>query len=304
MQILRSTPELQKVPGPVFLAIGVFDGVHRGHRAVIERALKDSQPAGGNAVVVTFDPHPMRVLRPDIAPRLITATQHKIQLIESLQVNYVLILQFTKEFAATPPEDFIRSLASSCRPLREICVGHSWEFGKNRAGNLRLLDRLGEVLGFEEVGVEAVMEGEEIVSSTLIRRAVRAGDFKRAARFLGRDYSILGTVEPGEGLGKLLGFPTANLSAHSEQFPPDGVYAVNAVVKGRNRRGIVNLGMRPTLNYNDRNRVLELHIFDFHEDLYGEDVEVFFRRFLRPEIRFPDISALKAQINRDIEAAR
>jgi riboflavin kinase/FMN adenylyltransferase len=304
MEILRSALELEKIPGPVFLAIGVFDGVHLGHRAVIERALKDSRTAGGSAVVVTFDPHPMRILRPEIAPRLITATQHKILLIESLGVNYALILPFTKEFAATPPDDFIRLLSASCHPLREICVGHSWEFGKNRAGNLKLLGLLGEALGFEEVGVEAVTVGGEIVSSTLIRHAVRSGDLQRAANFLGRQYSILGTVEYGEGLGKQIGCPTANLSAHSEQFPPDGVYAVNAVVRGRNRPGIVNLGRRPTVSGTEGKRVLELHIFDLDEDLYGEEVEVFFQTYLRPEIRFPNISALKSQIARDIAEAR
>ncbi len=304
MEILRSASELKKIPGPVFLAIGVFDGVHLGHRAVIERALKDSKAAGGSAVVVTFDPHPMRILRPDTAPRLITATQHKIQLLESLEVRHALILSFTKEFAATPPEDFIRSLAASCRPLREICVGHSWEFGKNRAGNLKLLGRLGEALGFEEIGVEAVMVDGEIVSSTLIRRAVRSGDLERAARFLGREYSILGKVERGEGLGKQIGYPTANLSAHSEQFPPDGVYAVNAAVKGRDLPGIVNLGTRPTIAGSEGKRILELHIFDLDENLYGKEIEVFFRTYLRPEIRFPGVAALKSQIAQDIEAAR
>ena len=303
MEILRSAHELEKIPGPVFLAIGVFDGVHLGHRAVIERALKDSRAARGSAVVVTFDPHPMRILRPDTAPHLITATQHKIELIESLGVKYVLILAFTQEFAATPPEDFIQLLAASCHPLREICVGHSWEFGKNRAGNLKLLGRLGEALGFEEVGVEAVKVDGEIVSSTLIRRAVRSGDLQRAARFLGRDYSILGTVERGEGLGKQIGFPTANLSAHSEQFPPNGVYTVDAALKGRCLRGIVNLGTRPTIAGREGRRTLELHIFDLNEDLYGEEVEVFFRTYVRPEMKFPSVDALKAQIARDIEAA-
>ena len=304
MKVLRSVPELTAVPGPVFLAIGVFDGVHLGHRAVIERALGDAEMAGGAAVVVTFDPHPIRILRPDVAPRLITATEHKIQLIRALGVSHLLVIPFTAEFAGTPPEEFIRSLADSCRPLREICVGHSWEFGKNRAGNLQLLDRMGNELGFEEIGVNAVKVDGDVVSSTLIRHAVREGDLARAARFLGREYSILGTVEHGEGLGRTLGFPTANLSAHSEQFPPNGVYAVDAEVRGERRRGIVNVGVRPTISPAKVARLLELHLFDLDTDLYGEDIEVFFRRYIRPEMKFEGIEALRAQIVADIASAR
>jgi riboflavin kinase/FMN adenylyltransferase len=304
MRVMQTAADLESVPGPVVLAIGVFDGVHLGHRAVIERATTDARRFGGNAVVVSFDPHPMRVLRPDKAPRLLTSTGHKIRLIRSLGVEHLLMLHFDAALASTPPEVFIHTLHAHARPLREICVGHEWSFGRNRAGNLALLRRMGDELGFDEVGVPAVKIGGEIVSSTLIRRAVQTGDLKRAATLLGREYTILGTVVEGDHLGRRLGFPTANLSAHSEQFPPDGVYAVEARHRGEMIPGVVNIGVRPTVKAAGGQRLLELHLFDFDREIYGEEIEVFFRRFLRSEIRFPDVASLQAQIGRDAAEAR
>lgn len=296
--------DLAGIPGPLFLAIGVFDGVHLGHRAVLERALNDARAAGGTAVAVTFDPHPVRVLRPEQAPRLLTSTPHKKRLIRALGIEHLLIIPFDLTFAATPPEQFIRALAAASKPLREICVGFEWSFGKGRAGNLALIDRLGHELGFEEVGLPAVQIDGQVVSSTLIRRAVETGDFATAARFLGREYTILGTVQAGAQLGRKLGFPTANLSAHNEQFPPNGVYAVEVAHAGRTLPGVANIGVRPTLQNAAGERVFEVHLFDFAEDLYGQDLEVTFRHFLRPEQRFPDLDALKAQITRDAEKAQ
>ncbi len=302
---LRSISELARVPGPVFLAIGVFDGVHLGHRAVIERALADARAAGGSTVVVTFDPHPVRVLRPERAPRLLTSTPHKLRLIRALGVEHILVIPFDLAFAATPPEEFIRQLAAAGNPLREICVGHQWSFGKGRAGNLEMLARLGGELGFEEVGVAAVEIGGRIVSSTLTRQAVESGDLAEAARLLGRDYTILGTVVEGRRLGRTIGFPTANISAHNEQFPPNGVYAVEVLRNGdAPRRGVANIGVRPTVAEAGGERVLEVHVFDFDGDLYGRDLEIIFRRFLRAEKKFPSLKALQTQIALDAAEAR
>jgi riboflavin kinase/FMN adenylyltransferase len=306
MQILRSIAELATVPGPVFLAIGVFDGVHLGHQAVIRRAIEAAAKTGGSAVVVTFDPHPMRVLRPGQAPRLLTSTVHKTALISALGVKHLLILPFTPEFAATPPREFVTQLHAACQPLHEICVGHTWSFGKGRAGNLELLKAMGDQLGFDEVGLPAVEIDGEIVSSTLVRATVEAGDLAKVERLLGRPFSILGTVKHGDHLGRSLGFPTANLSAHNEQFPPNGVYAVEAFIQGENkhrRPGVVNIGVRPTVHEHSE-RHLELHLFDFNEDLYGKDVEVVFRQFLRPEQKFSGLDALKTQIALDAQRAR
>jgi riboflavin kinase/FMN adenylyltransferase len=296
--------ELAALPGPVVLAIGVFDGVHLGHQAVLKRARDDAQRLGGTAAAVTFDPHPVRVLRPEAAPRLLTATAHKLRLIRAQGIAHTLLLRFDLEFASTPPANFIRRLAAATRPLREICVGHAWSFGAKRAGNLQLLEALGKELGFAEVGVPAVEVDGEIVSSTLIRQAVETGDLTRAARLLGRDYTILGTVVKGQQLGRTLGFPTANLAAHNEQFPPDGVYAIQAQVRGEPRRGVANIGVRPTLSQPTGERLVEVHLFDFAASIYGDDIEVAFGRFLRPEQKFTSLEGLRAQIQRDVAAAR
>ena len=304
MRILRSIPELAQIPGPVFLAIGVFDGVHRGHQAVISTAARHAQDAGGTAVVVTFDPHPAKILRPQESPRLLTATQHKIELIRALGVSHLLVLKFDRELASTAPADFVRQLVAAAKPLREICVGQEWSFGKNRAGNLALLKELGAQLDFNVVGVEPVTSEGTIVSSTAIRKAVEAGDFKTAARMLGRNYTILGTVEEGKHLGRSLGFPTANLSAHSEQFPPNGVYAAEGLLEGKTLRGVVNLGVRPTIESEVPQRVLEFHVFDLDQDLYGKDIELRFLQYLRSEQKFENLAALREQIERDVKSAQ
>jgi len=304
MRVLRSIPELTQIPGPVFLAIGVFDGVHLGHQAVISTAARHAADAGGTAVVVTFDPHPAKILRPQESPRLLTATQHKIALIRALGVSHLLVLTFDRELASTTPEDFVRQLVAAAKPLREICVGQEWSFGKNRAGNLTLLKELGAQLNFNVVGVEPVTSDGTIVSSTAIRKAVEAGDFATATRMLGRDYTILGTVEEGKHLGRSLGFPTANLSAHSEQFPPNGVYAAEGLLGGKTVQGVVNLGVRPTVADGAPQRVLEFHLFDVDRDLYGEDIELRFLRYLRPERKFENLAALREQIGQDVATAR
>jgi riboflavin kinase / FMN adenylyltransferase len=304
MLVLRSISDLATLPGPLFLAIGVFDGVHLGHQAVISTSAKHAKEAGGTPVVVTFDPHPVKVLRPNNAPHLITATQHKIALIRDLGVRHLLVLHFDRSFAATSPEDFVEQLVENSKPLREICVGHEWSFGKGRAGDLALLKDLGQQAGFNVIGVQAVSVNGEVVSSTAIRKAVEEGNLVKATQMLGREYTILGTVVRGEQLGRKLGFPTANLSAHSEQFPPNGVYVTEARMGGAVHRGVANLGFRPTVAGEKSERLLELHLFDFDREIYGEEMEVRFLRYLRPEQKFADVEALKAQIARDVEQAR
>jgi riboflavin kinase / FMN adenylyltransferase len=304
MQILRSIPELSHFPGPLFLAIGVFDGVHVGHQAVISTSAEHARTANGTPVVVTFDPHPEKILRPEKAPHLLTATPHKIALIRTLGVRHLLIIKFNKQFAATEPEDFVQQLIQHSKPLREICVGHEWSFGKNRRGNLELLTQLGVKFDFNVVGIPPLSVNDEIVSSTAIRRAVEAGDLEKAARMLGREYTILGTVVHGDDLGKKIGFPTANLSAHSEQFPPNGVYFAEAKLDGVVYSGVVNLGYRPTVSSSKADRVLEIHLLDFKRDIYGEDLELRFVRYLRPEKKFENIDGLARQIEHDVQQAR
>jgi len=300
VNILPAIADLACLDGPVILAIGVFDGVHLGHRAVIARALDDARAMNGHSVIVTFDPHPIRVLRPAEAPRLLTSTPHKIRLIRELGATHLLIIPFNEQFAAMPPERFIETLAGACRPLREICVGHQWSFGKGRSGNLELLKRLGDALGFDEVGVHAVQIDNQIVSSTLIRNAVANGDLETAHRFLGRPFAVLGTVVHGDGRGRTIGYPTANLDTANEQFPPNGVYAATIIHHDEKRRAVVNIGVRPTMIEQARQRVIEAHLLDFRGDLYGQEIELRFDRYLRPEQKFGSVDELRAQIARDV----
>ena len=304
MEILRSIPELERLRGPLFLAIGVFDGVHRGHQAVISTSADHAAASNGTPGVVTFDPHPEKVLRPQAAPHLLSATEHKIALIRALGVEHLLIITFDKQFAATEPEDFVQKLVIHSKPLQEICVGHEWSFGKNRRGNLDLLKKLGAKFNFDVVGIPPVKINGAVVSSTAIREAIEKGDLAKAAEMLGREYTILGTVTRGDNLGKKIGFPTANLSAHSEQFPPNGVYVAEARIDGELYRGVINLGIRPTVSSGKSERVLEIHLFDFNRDIYGHDVEVRFLKFLRSEKKFQDLDTLVQQIRQDVEQAR
>jgi riboflavin kinase/FMN adenylyltransferase len=304
MDVLHSISELEQLSGPIFLAIGVFDGVHLGHQAVITASLQHAALTDGTAVVVTFDPHPLKVLRPHDAPHLLTATEHKIALIREVGVEHLLLIKFDQQFASTAPENFIEQLVRHSKPLREICVGHEWAFGKGRRGNVDLLRKLGTQHRFDVISIRPVKVNGTVVSSTAIRQAVEAGDFATAAAMLGRDYTILGTVTGGERLGKKLGFPTANLSAHSEQFPPNGVYCAEAKLDGQLLRGVVNLGYRPTVSADKHERVLEIHLLDFDRDIYGKDIEVRFLRYLRPEKKFENVDALVRQIEADVKQAR
>ena len=304
METLRSVSELSRLQDPLFLAIGVFDGVHLGHKAVISTSAEHARAVNGTPVVVTFDPHPEKILRPDKAPHLLTATPHKIALIRALGVRHLLIISFDKHFAATEPEDFVQQLVQHSKLLREICVGHEWSFGRNRRGNLQLLEKLGAEFDFNVVGIPPVTVNGEIVSSTKVRRAIEAGDLKKAASMLGREYTILGTVVHGDDLGKKIGFPTANLSAHSEQFPPNGVYFAEASLDGVVYPGVVNLGYRPTISSERSDRILEVYLLDFNRNVYGKDLELRFIRYLRPEKKFENLDALVRQIESDVHQAR
>lgn len=302
MRVLHSLAELAQVPGPVCIAIGVFDGVHLGHQTLVREAMAEAKKRGGTAVALTFHPHPARILRPQSAPHLLTSTPHKVALIGALECPYLLQVAFDEAFAAQSPQTFIEALATAA-DLRLICVGRDWAFGKNRAGNVALLKELGARLGFETLEIPAVSVDGEVISSTRIRKAVEEGDFATARKFLGREYTILGTVRHGAGLGGKIGFPTANLAAHSEQFPPNGVYAVRLMLRGEWYAGVANVGVRPTVA-NAGERLLETHIFDFTGDCYGEDVEVRFEHFLRPEQKFASVDELKKQIASDAARAR
>ena len=304
MQTLTSIENLASIRGPIHMAIGFFDGVHAGHQEVIAHARAAAAESGGSAVVATFDPHPLKFLRPDKAPRLLTSTRHKALIMERLGVSQLLVILFDAATAALEPDAFISRIAEACQPLASITVGKSWAFGRGRTGTLATLKTLGERHGFTAHGICPVTLGDEPVSSTRIRTAVERGDFTAAAHLLARDYSILGTVVHGRHLGKQLGFPTANLALEAEQLPPLGVYAVRALVRATLLPGVANLGHRPTVDGDSTERHLEVHLFDFTGDLYGETMEVRFVQRLREEQRFENIEQLKAQITRDAGHAR
>lgn len=282
--------------GPVHLAIGVFDGVHPGHQAVIHSALRTE----GTGVVVTFDPHPEQILRPKTRPLLLTSTRHKIAILSSLGVERLLVQRFDGLFSRTPAEEFVKRLQTACRPLGSVAVGRDWTFGHRGLGNIGLLRKLGVTVH----AVQPVIIDREIVSSTRIREAVLIGDLMRAARLLGRRYTVLGRVVAGDQVGHELGFPTANLAVESEQLPPNGVYAVQVRSNHQSLFGVANLGLRPTIDPNGTDRRLEVHLFDFNREIYGEDLEVDFRSFLRSQEKFESLEALRAKIAEDVAAAR
>lgn len=304
MQLLTSIESLSTVRGPVHLAIGFFDGVHAGHQEVINHARRAAAETGGSAVVATFDPHPLKFLQPDKAPRLLTSTHHKALIMERLGVGHLLVIPFDAAMAALDPDEFIDRIAAACRPLASITVGKSWAFGRGRTGSLATLQNLGRRLGFTAHGIAPVTFGGEPISSTRIRSLIERGDFAEAASLLARDYSILGSVVQGRQLGRKLGFPTANLALEAEQLPPIGVYAVRALVRDRLFPGVANLGMRPTVEGDGATRQFEVHLFDFTGDIYGETMEVRFVQRLREEMRFENLEQLKAQIERDSVRAR
>ncbi len=303
MQVLSSIDALSTLPGPVALAVGVFDGIHLGHQEVIRAAQEHAAHHRGVAVVVTFSPHPAHVLRPGSAPKLLCSLRHQQLILDQIGIPCLLACPFTQDTARTPARAFIQQLVSACQPLGCISVGHSWTFGHRREGDIHLLMDLGRHHDFAVYGVPPVRIGGEVVSSTLIREAVSTGDLARAASFLGREYSVFGPVVEGQHLGRQLGFPTANVAVENEQLPPPGVYAAKVRVQGSWHPAAANLGVRPTVS-SSAELSLEVHLIDWSGNLYGQDIEVSFTRLLRKEMKFGSLDGLKTQIARDVISAR
>lgn len=303
MKIFRELTELQSVPGPVFLAIGIFDGVHRGHQALIVEAQADAAKTGGTAIVMTFEPHPMMFFQRAEAPLRLSSPTHKSVLMERQGVTHLAVLPFRADRAAQTAEEFVHELLRVCRPLGGICVGAEWRFGRGRMGDVMFLQKMGAVNGFEVDGIPAVKIRGEVISSTAIRLAVARGDLDFACDAFGRPYAVMGTVIEGRKTGRQLGWPTANIDTEGLQLPPDGVYESRVIVGSADYRAVANLGIRPTL-VSSGTRVLEVHLLDFQGDLYGMNVEVEFLRFLRGEKKFASVQDLKAQIVRDVASVQ
>ena len=304
MPLLTAATELRASPRKVCVAIGVFDGVHLGHQQVIRQTLADARQHEGVPVVLTFDRHPSTVVAPDRVPPMLYSLPQKLRAIESLGVANTLLIHFDRAFSQQTGEQFIRTLARDFGQLHSICVGAEFTFGHQRSGNVPLLQQLGTELNFTVHGLAALALDGQSVSSTRIREAVRTGDLDAASQMLGREYSIAGTVIRGDQLGRKLGFPTANLDVTGLVLPPNGVYAVHARVAGREHRGALNLGLRPTLASPTPRLQCEVHLLDFAEDIYGAELELTFAAKLRDEQKFADVEALKFQITRDLAAAR
>ena len=289
--------------GPI-VAIGNFDGVHRGHLKLVERIRKAAQDRGTVPVVLTFDPHPPRVLRPDKAPPLLMTLQQKAATLENAGVAGLAVVRFSAAMAAWEPEQFVRRVLVDWLRASEVWVGADFLFGRNRTGTFSLLRTLGQQWGYRAEKVEPVRYRDFIISSTRIRRLLTEGRVDEASALLGRHYALTGDVVRGQQRGRLLGFPTANLSTANELVPMTGVYATLVSVDGHTFRAVTNVGVRPTFG-DALAPTVESHLLDVSPDLYGQTLQVAFVQRLRDEQRFADVDALRGQIAADVaQAAR
>lgn len=291
-------------PTGTVVTVGSFDGIHRGHQAVLAEIVRRARARGLASLLVTFDPHPLEVVNPAAAPRLLTLPDEKRELLAQTELDRVVLLPFTRELAQLAPEAFVRDVLRGRYGMQELVLGYDHGFGRGRAGDVEVVRRLGREDGFAVDVVDAVRENGQPISSTLIRAAVAHGDLDSAARWLGRPYSLLGVVERGAGRGRTIGIPTINLAPPDARklLPPDGVYAVWVGWRGGRWGGMMNQGPRPTFGVTAR--ALEIHLFDFAGELYGETVKVEWVRRLRDVETFASREALVRQLGRDARAAR
>lgn len=302
-RIIHDLAELQSPLRNPVLTIGNFDGVHRGHLALFERVKIRARAIGGVSVVMTFQPHPITIMKPEKAPLLITPTQQKLALIAQAGIHTLLCLRFDETFAAISAEDFVQDIVVDKIGVKELVVGYDYTFGHNRTGNIDLLRKMGKDLGFQVHVLQPVLMGKRIVSSTSIRELVRAGELAEAKKLLGRDYQIRGTVVKGKDRGgRLLGFPTANLELVDELTPKEGVYAVKVLIDDHLHNGVTNIGHNPTFGQGPLS--VETHILDYSGDLLGQTIRVNFIHRLRAEKTYKDIEDLARQIDLDIKIAR
>jgi riboflavin kinase/FMN adenylyltransferase len=289
-------------PSPA-VTIGNFDGVHRGHEALVAAAARWARSPGGTIVALTFDPHPARLLDPQRAPATLTTLAQKEELLGRLGVERLAVLPFTEELARQPPEDFASTVLAGALGAERVVVGEDCRFGQERRGNVETLRALGKSLGFEVETVPAVLHRDRPVSSSRVRAALREGDVGEAWALLGHPFFVDGTVVEGERRGRQLGFPTANLETENEIVPARGVYAVRCGLPADEWvPGVANVGRRPT--FGGTLLSVEAHLIDFDRDLYGAGLRLEFQARLRDEQRFPGPEALVAQIGKDVERAR
>jgi riboflavin kinase/FMN adenylyltransferase len=289
------------------LALGNFDGVHRGHVKITERVRRAADERAASAVAMTFDPHPSRVIRPDKAPPLLMTTQQKLEALSKAGIQGVAIVRFTSEMSRWDPETFVRAVLVEWMRATEVWVGANFLFGRDRSGNFSMLRSLGARYGFRAEKIDPVRYKDFVVSSTRVRRLIAEGRVDEAGALLGHHYYVDGSVIQGQRRGRQLGFPTANLCSDNELMPPAGVYATVAQIDGIFYPSVTNLGVRPTFEEANTGRgqvTVEAHLFDFEQDLYGRRLRLEFVQRLRDERRFESVDALKAQIGVDCAQTR
>jgi riboflavin kinase/FMN adenylyltransferase len=293
-----------RLPGPTALTIGNFDGVHRGHQAMIERVIAAARARRLVASVLTFEPHPRELFTPNAAPTRLTNLREKLELLAEHGVDHVHVQRFSHAFASLAPELFVTRVLCDALAVRWLLVGEDFRFGAKRAGDCATLAEAAHRHGFELEAMPTIADAGVRVSSSAVRDALARGDLARASLLLGRAYSISGRVVHGDKLGRALGFATANVQLKHNRPPLAGIFAVRVYGAGEGaREGVASLGVRPTVNESGK-ATLEVHLFDFAGDLYGAHLRVEFLAKIRDEQRYPDLATLKAQIARDCEAAR
>jgi riboflavin kinase/FMN adenylyltransferase len=302
MKVFSDVPTLQAHLVKPVTTIGNFDGLHRGHRAIIDKVLARARSTGGSSLLITFDPHPLKVLAPERAPLMISTRRQKLALLEAAGLEFVLVLPFTVELAAVTAERFVRDTVAAGVGAREVYVGANFNFGRGRAGNADLLVRLCGDLGIRASKVPEVRYLGSPISSSRIRRALLAGEVELARELLGRPFAIAGTVIHGEGRGARLGFPTANIQPENDLVPQDGVYVTEALVERAVLPSVTNIGTRPT--FEEARYAIETHVLDSPGQIYDRPLEVRFLARLRQELKFESPQALVEQVRRDVERAR
>ena len=304
VKIIRAANDLGNGQRKVCVAIGVFDGVHLGHQQIIRQTVADARGHDAISLVVTFDKHPNAIVAPDKTPPQIFSRSQKLRAIESLGVDALLEIPFDKNFSEKSGETFIRELARDLGKIHSVCVGADFVFGHKRSGNVALLKTLGAELFFQVHGLAAVSLDGQVVSSTRIREAIRAGNFDAASQMLGRPYAICGRIIEGDRLGRQFGFPTANLDATNLILPPNGVYAASTKLKEQFYRVALNIGLRPTVVAAQPQLRVEAHLLDFSGNHYGAELELELDGKLRDEQKFSSPTELREQIARDVAAVR
>jgi riboflavin kinase / FMN adenylyltransferase len=305
MQVFRDALSSTDLPRGAVATIGNFDGVHLGHQKIISSVVQRASDEGRPAVAVTFDPHPLKVLHPELAPRMIQTLPQKEESLESLGIDALLVIPFTRDFSLTEPESFVQDFLVRRIGTSEILLGAHFAFGRGKRGDLDLLRRMGPTAGFSAEGVSEVFWKDQPISSTRIREAIEQGDIAGASAMLGRPHALDGIIARGDRMGRRIGFPTINLKPENELYPADGVYFSRVYFKsfGREFDCVTNIGRRPTV-YENYETTIESFILDFSSDVYGEKIRLFFHDRVREERTFSSMLELTAQIGRDIEATR